>query len=131
MTYFHRQFAKVYWFYNSSEKTKDVPYMRTLFTILLLGILQFFQIVLLFELNSTELLPWASTDNKAIQYLKGMVALAILTTLLSLIFRKKDIVKITVTDDQIDSTKRFLLWYFILSLFFLSLLFFMYKGNTL
>lgn len=123
-----RAFASIYQMFNASSRTNDIPYFRTLATIIGLLMLHLFQLTLIFNLKSDYFMPWKNGDSKDLMYLKGMGSIFFLAGILSLLFRRKKIEAIYVSEVQIRRTRTIIIWYFIASMIGLFALLLQKKG---
>ena len=101
--------AAIYKTYVSLKR--DMPHFRAMLTIVFLLFLHTAQFVLIFNLPPNYLLPASSTD-KTIRWIEGMIFFGTLTGLCSLIFPKKKLDKQLISDHTISKTKKILPWYF-------------------
>jgi hypothetical protein len=104
------------------DRGVNIPYFRTIMTIVLLLFLHAVQIGLLFDLPSDYIMPWSSKSNKPLQWLYGSVYFGVLLTLILVIFRKDKLQRVDVNERQIKKCKLILPIYFTLCIFLLFFL---------
>ena len=98
------------------NRGQDIPYFRTIVTILSILFLHAGQMVLLFDIPSNYMMPWSSKETKLMRWVYGTTYFVISYTLISMIFKKSILEKIIVTPEQIKRCKIVLPIYLIASL---------------
>ena len=113
MNFLYRLIAIIYRTYD--DRGMDIPHFRTLVTIIAILFLHLVQIGLLFTYPSNHVMPWSSNDSKGMQWIKSALYFLIPILLLTLIFNKKKLDTIPVTDSQINRGRIILPLYLIVS----------------
>ena len=120
MNFFYRIIAIVYKSYD--DKGLDIPYFRTIITVIFSLFLHIVQIGLLFDIPSNSLLPWGPNENKGLERLKATLYFTIPIIVVALIFNKSKLDKIVVSDRQIRKGRKYLPIYLTFSIVLLCVL---------
>ena len=103
MNFFTKIAAIIYHTYD--QKGLDIPHFRTITTIVMILFLHIVHIGLIFNLPSDYIMPWNSKANKSSQWLYASLYFGGFIALIALIFRKKKLDSINVTQKQIDRSR--------------------------
>jgi hypothetical protein len=120
MNFLYKCFAIIYKTYD--DKGLDIPHFRAISTVIFCLFLHIVHIGLLLDVPSNFLMPWNSQESKALQWLKAAIFFTIPILLISIVFTKKKLDSVSVTDNQISKAKRILPVYFFLSIALLVIL---------
>ena len=120
MNLVYKVFAIVYKTYD--DKGNHSPYFDTVLTFVFLLFLHLVQIGLLFNLPSDCIMPWSSRESKGLQWLKASIYFCVPILFAALLFKKKRIERVPVSDDQIYKARTIIPIYIALSLILLFIL---------
>lgn len=105
------------------DRRQDIPYFRTIVTIIAIVFMHAMHIILLFDISTTYIVPWRSHQSKTIQWIYGIMYFLAIYILLSLLFKEKSLAKIIVTPQQMRRCRILLPIYLIAcAILFLGLL---------
>jgi hypothetical protein len=104
------------------DRGLDLPYFRALVIVVFLFFIHIVSIGLLFNIPSGYIMPWNSQMSKWIQWLFAVIYFGTLMTFTFLVFNKKKVDKIPITEDEIETGRRILPIYITLSMIFLVIL---------
>ena len=104
------------------DRGLDSPYFRALVMVVFLFFIHLVSIGLLFNLPSGYIMPWNSQFSKWIQWLFALIYFGTLMTFSFLVFNKKKVDKIPVSEGEIETGRRILPIYITLSMIFLFIL---------
>lgn len=112
--------ATIYRLYE--KQLRGIPHFRMLGTFVLLFIFHLTHIALILNLPSDWIFPWSSESTKLIQWLNGAVYVGFLFCIAQLIFPRKKIENIEVSEKSIRRAKIILPVYLVLSLLLMAAL---------
>ena len=112
--------ATIYRLYEKQDT--GIAHFRMIATFILLFMLHLTHIGLLFNIPSHWVFPWSSESKRAIQWLNGGVYFGILFIIAHLIFSRKKIDPIEVSEKSISRAKIVLPVYFVLAILMLGVL---------
>jgi hypothetical protein len=98
------------------DRGQDIPYFRTIVTIVSILFLHAVHVGLLFDIPSTYIMPWSSDETKSVRWVYGTIYFGILYTIISMVFKKNTLEKVIVTPSQIKRCKTVLPIYLIASI---------------
>lgn len=104
------------------DRGVDIPYFRTCLTVVLSLFLHAVQIGLIFDLPSSYIMPWDSTSSRSNQWLWGFVYFGVLIFLFVVIFKKRKIENIEISDKVVDRGRNILPFYLFFNVLILVLL---------
>jgi len=104
------------------DRGMDIPHFRTIVTIVFCLFLNIVHVALLFNLNSTYIMPWSSTASKSVQWFSGFIYFGILIGIVALIFKKSSLDKVEVTQKQINRCRTILPLYLAFCIVLLTVL---------
>jgi len=104
------------------DRGLDSPYFRALIMVVFLFFIHLVSFGLLFNIPSGYIMPWNSQFSKGIQWLFAIIYFGTLMTFIFLVFNKKKVDKIAISDDEIQTGRRILPIYITLSMIFLFIL---------
>jgi hypothetical protein len=109
--------AIIYWTY--IDRGQDIPYFRTVITLVSILFLHAVHVGLVFDIPSTYLMPWSSGETKLMRWFYGAIYFGILYSVIAMSFKKRALEKVIVTPQQIKRCKIVLPIYLIVSLLLL------------
>jgi hypothetical protein len=112
--------ATIYRLYE--KQGTGISHFRMIATVILLLMLHLTYIGLIFDLPSHWVFPWSSESTTAIQWLNGGVYFGFLFIIGHLIFSRKKIDAIAVSEKSINRAKIVLPVYFVLSILVMGVL---------
>jgi len=112
--------ATIYWVYK--ERGQDIPYVRTLMTVIGGLMLTIFQIILIFNIPTNYIFLFDLPNEKAERWLNVSIVLTPLILLFLIFFRKDDLERFIISENIIGKYKKALPIYFILSIILLATL---------
>lgn len=100
--------------YYDQGSTKEIAYEKSIFSMMLLLFINIFTLLII--LNKTDIMPYNASDPRWLQYLKT-ISIFVLPgfILISIIFRKKEIINLKYDEDKIDKGNTILIMYIALS----------------
>ena len=104
------------------DRGLDIPHFRAIVTIIFLLFMYAVCVGLLFNIPSHYIIPWSSQESKNSQWLKALIYFLIPITLLSIVFNKKKLDDVVVTENQIYNGRKILPVYLVASIILLMLL---------
>src|SRR4030095_3047123 len=104
------------------DKGLDIPHFRAIATVIFSLFLHIVQIALVFDIPSHYIIPWSSSESKGVQWMKASLYFTIPIILISVIFSKRKLDKISVSEDQIYNGRKILPIYLILTITLLMFL---------
>jgi len=87
------------------DRGQDIPYFRTIVTLVSILFLHAVHVALLFDFPSTYIMPWSSKETKSVQWFYGTIYFGILYAVIAMIYQKGKLEKVTVTQRQIKRCK--------------------------
>ncbi len=109
MKFILKAFAIVYRMYE--DRGASIPYFRTIITILLILLLHTVHIGLLFNLPSRWIFPWMDVRGRFIQWAFGIFYFGSVTLVFVVLFQKRSLEKIEVTQMQIERANNIIPYY--------------------
>lgn len=98
------------------DRGQDIPYFRTIVTLVSILFLHAAHLALLFDIPSIYIMPWSSEEPKLVRWVYGTIYFGILYTVISVTFKKNTLEKVIVTPQHIKRCKIVLPIYLIASL---------------
>lgn len=120
MNFLYKIVAIVYRTYD--DRGQDIPHFRAIITILFLFFVNTVHLGLLFDIPSKYIMPWNSNEGRIMRWIKSGVYFLAPIVLLSIVFNKRKLDTVPVTDRQIYRGRRILPIYIILSIILLVVL---------
>ena len=103
------------------DRKLDIPYFRTICTIMFMLFLHAVEIALLFNIPSQYVMPFNSKD-KIIQWFQAAFYFGTLTVVFTFLFPKRKLDEQEINRTSILRAKKILPWYIVLNILILTLL---------
>lgn len=120
MNFIYKLIAIIYRTYD--DRGHDIPHFKAIVTVLFLFFVNIVCVGLLFDIPSEYIMPWISQEGKTMQSIKATIYFIVPIVLFSIIFNKKILDKIPVTERQIYRGRRILPIYILASTILLVVL---------
>jgi hypothetical protein len=104
------------------DRGVDIPYFRTCMTVVLSLFIHAVQVGLVFNLPSGYIMPWSSSTDRSSQWIFGSIYFGFFILLFMLIFKRKKIEGIELSQSVIDRGQRILPIYLFINVTLLILL---------
>jgi hypothetical protein len=105
--------ASIYWVYKS--RNQDIPYTRTMMTVVGILSLHIIQIFLIFNIPSKYILPFELKNDITERWLNASILLTPMIFLFIIFFKEKKLSAFDIPDTKILQWKRWLPIYFLIS----------------
>jgi hypothetical protein len=117
--------AIIYWMFITNNNS--IPYFRALLLITLGLLLHIAQIIILTSIITGHIFLHKSAESRPIQWLWGSIYLMAALIILSVIYSKKKLDRIVISQKAINRAKWVIPVYFIFSIFLFTILIIIYK----
>jgi hypothetical protein len=104
-----------------SYRKVDIPYFRTISTIVFLLFIHLAQVGLLFKISSQYMLPFNS-GNKTILWLEAALYFVVFFVVFSILFPERKLQEQDIKEALVLKVKKILPWYFVATILLLMIL---------
>lgn len=109
-------------YHSYDDRGVDIPYFRTIATIVLILVFHLFHIGIIFDIPSNYFFPWNSHASKANKYLSASIYIGVFIVIFVLLFKKSRLQKVNVSQKQIYIARKVLPIYLVGCVIFLGIL---------